>query len=127
MLSYRISQDRASPAGIVARLARLILTVIICSSLFLVSITSAQRVGKTERKVIGRVLPVYPKLLKDAGIGGNVRLNATVLANGAVINVEILGGNPILGESAVQAVRHWRFAAGPSQTNEQVIISFNPH
>jgi len=65
--------------------------------------------------------------MKEAHIGGVVRLNATVLANGTVTKVRILGGNPALAEGAVQAVRQWRFAAGPSQTDEELTLNFNPY
>ncbi|HYU47174.1 MAG TPA: energy transducer TonB [Terriglobales bacterium] len=94
---------------------------------FSVSIVSAQRAGKPERKVIARVRPAYPQIMKEAHIGGVVRLNATVLANGTVTKVRILGGNPALAEGAVQAVRQWRFAAGPSQTDEELTLNFNPY
>jgi TonB family protein len=65
-------------------------------------------------------------MLKQAHIGGIVRLNATVLANGKVTKVMVQGGNPILAESAAQAVKLWRFAPGPSQTEEEVTLNFNP-
>lgn len=65
--------------------------------------------------------------MKEARIGGVVRLKATVLADGTVTKVVILGGNPALAEGAVQAVMQWRFAAGRSQTQEEVILKFNPY
>jgi TonB family protein len=125
-LSYRFFQDRPAASHIVAELTQASLAVLIFGLLFSVSITLAQKTGRPDRKVIARVQPAYPQILKNARIGGVVRLNATVLANGSVTKVVILGGNPILAESAVQAVMHWKFAAGASPTEEEVILTFDP-
>lgn len=54
-------------------------------------------------------------------------MKAWVLPNGTVTNVEVLGGNPILADSAVAAVKGWKFAPGPSQTAEDIAVDFNPH
>ncbi|MFZ0773444.1 MAG: energy transducer TonB [Candidatus Sulfotelmatobacter sp.] len=79
------------------------------------------------RKVLVSVKPQYSEILKRAQIGGVVRLRATVLANGTVSNVDILGGNPILAESAATAVMKWKFAPAATQTVENVTLNFNPH
>ena len=57
-------------------------------------------------------------------IEGLVRLTAIVLPNGSVVAVEVKGGNPILVENAVKAVKAWRYAPGPNQTEEDVAINF---
>ena len=99
--------------------------------LFLVSVSlfpaRAQSVEKSARKVVRSVPPEYPKSLKDAHIGGLVRLNVTVLANGDVARVEVLGGNPIFVETATNAVRKWKYVPAASQTQEDVHIHFNPN
>jgi TonB family protein len=70
--------------------------------------------------------PQYPEPLKQAHIGGSVRLRATVLPNGTVSNLDVLGGNPILAESAIAAIKKWKYAPAPSQTLEDVTVNFNP-
>jgi TonB family protein len=87
----------------------------------------AQKAQKTGRAVIVTVKPEYPETLKHAQIGGLVRLSATVLPNGTVSKVQIRGGNPILAESAVDAVMKWKYAPGPAETSEEVSLSFSPH
>src|ERR1035437_10125887 len=72
------------------------------------------------RKLISRVEPVYPAILQSNHIGGTVRLKVTIASNGTVENVELLGGNPILGETAMAAIRKWVYAAGRSQTQAEV-------
>jgi TonB family protein len=77
------------------------------------------------RKLISRVEPVYPAILQSNHIGGTVRLKVTIASNGTVENVELLGGNPILGETAMAAIRKWVYAAGRSQTQAEVSIPFD--
>lgn len=77
------------------------------------------------RKVIKKVEPQYPELLRQRGIGGTVRLKATVRADGTVRDVQIEGGNPILAESSVRAVKQWRYAPGASETTAEVVIHFS--
>jgi TonB family protein len=79
------------------------------------------------RQLLTRVAPLYPALLRQQLIGGTVRLKITVTAKGDVQNVKVLGGNPILGESAVAAVELWKYVAGTSPTNMEISIPFDPH
>ncbi|MGA3087690.1 MAG: energy transducer TonB [Terriglobales bacterium] len=85
----------------------------------------AQSGGHVGRKIIRSERPDYPLTLKNAGIGGVVRLNASVLANGTVARVVIIGGNPILAESAAKAVTNWKYAPGSSTTSEIITFDFN--
>ncbi len=80
-----------------------------------------------ERAVVKRVEPEYPETLRQMGIGGSVRLLITVSPSGAVQNTEVLGGNPILAEAAMAAVKRWVYAPAPSRTEIQVTIPFEPH
>ena len=77
------------------------------------------------RKLITRVDPVYPPALHSNHIGGTVKLKVTIGSNGNVETVDLLGGNPILGESAMIAVKKWVYAPG-SRTKTEVSIPFDP-
>jgi TonB family protein len=77
------------------------------------------------RKLISRVDPVYPEILQSNHIGGTVRLKVTVAPNGSVQDVELLGGNPILGDAAMAAVKKWVYAAGRSRTQAEISIPFD--
>jgi TonB family protein len=87
----------------------------------------AQNSDKPGRKVISTVKPGYPQTLKDLHIEGLVRLKATVLPNGSVANIQVIGGNPILVENAIKAVKNWKYAPAPSQTEEPVVLNFFDH
>lgn len=86
----------------------------------------ARTIGKNARKVVTIVKPDYPPTLRKAGIGGTVRLHALVLPNGTVSKVEIIGGNPILAESAAKAVMQWKYVPAEWKTNAEVEVSFHP-
>ena len=81
--------------------------------------------GESSRKLLTRVEPIYPATLHANHIGGIVRMKVTIAPNGSVESVELLGGNPILGESAVMAVKKWIYVAG-TRTKTEVSIPFDP-
>ena len=102
--------------------------VLLMSSLFIGVIgvlrTAAQ---ETDRRVITRVEPDYPDALKKLYIGGVVRVEVKVAPNGAVKNVKLLGGNPILGQSTMKAVKSWRYAPAAADETLTVKLEFDPH
>jgi protein TonB len=85
----------------------------------------AQNAAKTSRKVLVTVQPIYPAILKNGHFEGQVRLDASVLANGTVSKVEIRGGNPIFAQYAVEAVMKWKYSPGPAPTVEEVLVNFS--
>ena len=99
----------------------------LCLAAGFVPLARAQKAAKSERKILVSVKPEYSDLLRRAQIGGLVRLKATVSPDGKVTKVEVVGGNPILAESAVAAVQKWKYAPEAGQTTEEVSISFSPH
>jgi TonB family protein len=60
-------------------------------------------------QLIHRVEPDYPAQAKNRNVEGPVVLDVQVLSNGRVGTIGIVSGDPILTESAVQAVRQWRY------------------
>lgn len=50
-------------------------------------------------------------------VHGTVKLKIWITAQGAVHRVEYLGGHPLLAESALEAVRNWKYAPA-SQASE---------
>ena len=78
----------------------------------------------SERKLTFSVKPVYPETLRKLNIGGTVRLRVFISAQGKVEDVRLLGGNPILGEAAVSAVKKWVYAPGRSRSIVVVSILF---
>jgi TonB family protein len=76
--------------------------------------------------VVTRIEPEYPDTLKRLYIGGTVRVEAVVAADGAVESMKLLGGNPILGQTAMRAIKQWKYAHGKAET-VVVKLDFDPH
>jgi len=80
----------------------------------------------SQRKLLTRIEPQYPATLKQMKIGGSVRLQVTISAKGSVETVQVLGGNPILGEAAQAAVKQWVYAPSHAPSTAEVVILFDP-
>lgn len=102
-----------------------LLGVLFFSTLLACSLTShAQDSG---RKIVKKVPVAYPSILKSKGIGGVVRLKVFVKPDGTVKDAEVLGGNPILAESAQKSVMQWKFSPASSETVLELSVTFDPH
>jgi protein TonB len=62
-----------------------------------------------QRRIIHEVAPEYPEAARRAGVQGTVVLDATVSAEGAVTQVQVVSGPEALSVAAVDAVRWWRY------------------
>ncbi len=60
-------------------------------------------------KLVNQVKPLYPPLAKQARISGTVRLHAIISKDGSVQQLEMVNGHPLLVQSALDAVRQWRY------------------
>ena len=78
-----------------------------------------------ERHAVKQTLPEYPAILKKLKIGGTVKLNATVAADGTVKKTQIDGGNPVLAEVACNAVKKWKYAPATQESDVPVEINFD--
>ena len=72
---------------------------------------AGQRVS--ELKPAYKVPPIYPPLAKVGGVQGIVTLKVHIKKDGTVSAVNVLSGPQILAQSAIDAVRQWRYAPGP--------------
>ena len=92
--------------------------------------TAAAQIRQTDssdRKIVMRVEPEYPVTLKRLYIGGIVRIKVTVDPSGKVETAELLGGSPILGQSAMRAVKQWRYAQALQKESVTILFEFDPH
>jgi TonB family protein len=92
----------------------------------LIQTGAAQVEGHAGRRAIEKVAPVYPELARRAHIRGVVKLEVVVRQNGSVKSASALGGSPALIQSAIDAVRKWKFEAAPEETTENVQLMFEP-
>ena len=56
-----------------------------------------------------RVEPVYPTLARQVGRAGRVELRAVIATDGTIQSLRIVSGDPLFYQSALEAVRQWRY------------------
>ena len=66
-------------------------------------------------KLLAQPQPVYPPLARQARIQGNVVLHAIIDKDGRVGELQVISGHPLLVQSALDAVKNWRYQ--PTQLN----------
>jgi TonB family protein len=90
------------------------------------SVASGQE--KINRNVKTQVAPVYPDLARRMRITGTVKVKVAIAPNGTVKEATLVGGHPLLVNGALDAVRKWRYEAGPEETTGVVEFHFDlPH
>lgn len=65
--------------------------------------------GVSEGLLLHKVTPAYPPLAKQARIQGSVVLQATIGKDGAIQNLRVISGHPMLTQSALDAVKQWKY------------------
>ena len=100
--------------------------VALCFFVLVSLTTSASAHAKTTRKLVYKESPGYPLTLREAHIGGIVRLEIVISPKGNVDSISPLGGNPVLVEAASAAVRKWKYVPADAETKTQVEFTFDP-
>lgn len=78
------------------------------------------------RRVMVRVTPTYPELARRTNFSGIVKLDVLIAPDGKVKSTEVVGGNPILVQAAVEAVRKWKYEPSAEETRERIELRFAP-
>jgi TonB family protein len=94
--------------------------------LVMLSCFSVAYAQDAQHKVLKKVPVKYPQDLKERGIQGDVRLKVFIKPDGSVKDSEVLGGNPILAESAQKSVGQWKFSSGKSESTVEIVVHFDP-
>lgn len=73
--------------------------------------------------------PEYPKLAKQTGARGLVKLAATIGKDGKVKGVRVISGHPMLQNAAMDAVWQWRYKptllnGAAVETETEIVINF---
>ena len=83
-----------------------------------------------EGDLLYKVLPAYPPLAHSARIQGTVILQAIISRQGAIENLRMLSGHPMLVRSAIDAVSQWRYRpyilnGEPVEVETQITVTFS--
>ena len=66
--------------------------------------------GNVQRaRLLSQPKPTYPALARQARISGVVRLEAVIAKDGTIQQLRVVSGHPLLVQSALSAVRRWRY------------------
>ena len=106
------------------------IVIVFCCPLFLSHAIAAPAVAQTQMQVNVRKLklsapPEYPELARKMNIQGVARVLLTVSADGRVVGVKELGGNPVLVASLASAVRKWKYEAADHESEIEVRFEFS--
>jgi protein TonB len=75
-------------------------------------------------KLIRMVKPEYPALARTARISGVVRLLGIISKDGTIRNLQLIGGQPLLAQAAMQAVEQWVYQ--PTLLNGEAVEVIAP-
>jgi TonB family protein len=95
-----------------------------------VALVSAPAIAQDEltRKVQTKAAPVYPDLARRMNIAGTVKVIVVVAPNGTLKTTRVLGGNPVLVNAAVDALKKWKFEPASQESTGTVEFKFEaPH
>ncbi len=110
------------------RIAAAVLAVVTIVAAFSLSYAGAQTTQSDEinRRAKTKVQPFYPELARKMNIAGTVKIEVTVAPNGTVKEARIVGGHPVLANSALDAAKKWRFEPAPSESTGVIEFKFEP-
>ena len=85
--------------------------------------------GVAEGMLVRQVKPQYPAPAKLARIEGRVSLQAVIGKDGAIENLHVISGHPLLVAAAIDAVKQWRYKpyflnGEPVEVETQIVVNF---
>jgi protein TonB len=84
----------------------------------------------SEGDLVRKILPTYPALARSARIQGQVVLQAVISKQGAIENLQVVTGHPMLVPAAIEAVRQWRYRPyilnnEPVEVETRITVNFS--
>jgi periplasmic protein TonB len=75
--------------------------------------------GVLTGNLIHEVKPIYPQIAKAARVQGSVVIQANISKSGTIENLKVVSGHPMLVQSALDAVKQWRYR--PYMLNNEAV------
>jgi TonB family protein len=82
--------------------------------------------GELARKPKTKVAPTYPELARRMNISGTVKVLVVVSPSGSLKDTKVVGGNPLLVNAAMDALKKWKFEPADSESSGTVEFKFQP-
>ena len=86
--------------------------------------------GVASGNLINKVQPIYPPIARTNRIAGQVVLHALISKSGNIENLQVVSGHPMLTQSALEAVRQWKYKpyllnGEPVEVETTIQVNFN--
>jgi TonB family protein len=95
--------------------------ILLCLALLACTMYASER---PQRTITHTEDPEYPALAKKMDLHGTVKLKIWITPDGTVRRLEYVGGHPVLAESALKAVKNWKYARANEESNTVVEVKF---
>jgi len=85
--------------------------------------------GVTDGMLIHKVTPIYPIIARQTHTQGAVVIQAVIGRDGRIENLQLISGNPLLVNAAMDAVKQWRYrpyllSNEPVEVETQITVNF---
>jgi TonB family protein len=87
-------------------------------------VSATPRAVAEDRKAKTKPGATYPELARRMNVSGVVRVEVVITAAGSVKSAKALGGHPLLIDSALEAVKKWKFEPAAAETTQVVAFDF---
>jgi len=77
-----------------------------------------------DRKIVYHQDPDYPAIAAQMNLHGTVKMKIWIDSSGRVRRLEYIGGHPLLAQSALKAVKDWKYESGRKETTTEVEVKF---
>jgi TonB family protein len=65
-----------------------------------------------EPKLVSRSVPIYPTMAKQAGVEGQVTIDAVIDTTGRLTSMKVVSGALLLQQAALDSLRNWKYEPG---------------
>ena len=83
-------------------------------------------IAQEARKIKVGAQPEYPELARKNNIQGSTRLQIVISQDGTIKDIKVLGGNPVLVQASVEAVKKWKYEPASAESTTIIRFDFKP-
>lgn len=103
---------------------RILLIAVLFASALASPVAHREEAAPHGVSVLLAIAPVYPPIAITTNTSGDVEVAVAIDRAGKVTRAELVRGHPLLRRSAIEAARHWEFAATDGGTEVHLMFSF---
>jgi TonB family protein len=107
-------------------ISRILMLVTLLVSLVAALCSAQQSSSDDKRKVKVRVNPRYPEIARNMAIGGKVKIEVVIAADGHVRSANPVGGHPLLVQACLDVIKDWKYEAASNESTQIVEFEFAP-